>query len=106
MSKGKKVSGLGVLFGAAVGLAAGYWLNTEKGKIWRKKSTEDFNKWTSEQQEVLNEQYENLKSSTEEVLKKGEAYIQEAEVKFKEKINHAAKEAKMYAEKMEQETKF
>lgn len=103
-------SGFGFLLGALAGAAAGYWLNTTKGKLWRKQamasaeelsSSIDLEKYKETAKQKVDEysnlakqkadeyaglvqkEAEYLKSKVDEVSQKGKEFVEK-------KMNHSS----------------
>lgn len=65
-------SGLLFALGAAVGAAAGYFLNSDRGRKIRKESTEKISDWSDKAAENAQEVVDQSKHSAQQLLRKSE----------------------------------
>ena len=83
-----------LFLGLAAGAAAGWWLNSNKGRQWRK-STSD---WAQEKGEVLNEQVTQKMEQVKEDLKKNvdqtKEYVQQIGEKTQKVVNEKMEQLK------------
>lgn len=82
MANRKNNTGLAMIIGAAAGVAAGLWLNTTKGKLWRKKVSEQ----AKDASQVANEYAQTAKGT-----------VNEYSAKAKEQVNHISSTVKTEA---------
>lgn len=85
-------SGFAFLFGIAAGAAAGYWLNSNQGRQWRRDTSSKLEETGSQLQEKARQQVEHVKEGFNSALESGREYAGNIESTIKEKISRGSKE--------------
>ncbi|MCB0643680.1 MAG: YtxH domain-containing protein [Phaeodactylibacter sp.] len=93
MENRKRNNALLLALGAAAGAAAGWWLNTDKGRRFRKDSAEKINRWGEEMSEKASEKVADIKDGVQQTLSKGQDLVSQAGDAIKSKINVFANSA-------------
>jgi hypothetical protein len=83
-------SGWKFWFGLACGIAAGYYLNTEKGRQLRRDTSERVNQWSQDVSERARTGYENFSTKAGEALERSKNYADRTRSTLKDKIHQAA----------------
>ncbi len=83
--------GLLFLAGIAAGVTAGYWLNSDKGRKWRKSRTEELNNFGSNVSERASESIDQMKENLSTVVDKAKEGIHTAAGKGKEVMEKVEK---------------
>ncbi|GJM32226.1 MAG: hypothetical protein DHS20C18_12270 [Saprospiraceae bacterium] len=95
MDNNKGNSNWKLILGLATGAAAGWWLNSTKGRQWRKNTSEALSETGTQLNEQARIQLEKAQSSLETTIDKSREYIDELSQNVKGKIDefrHTAKD--------------
>lgn len=68
-------TGLGLIIGLAAGAAAGFWLNSNQGRKWRKDSMEKANEYGTVVKEAAQSGVEAVSSTMSSTVGKGKDYL-------------------------------
>jgi len=93
MSNSKKNSGLFWL-GLVAGAAAGYWLNSDRGRRFQKDTADKAKEYGSQIKETSQQQIEQLSSNVNQWIEQGQTYANDIQSVMKDKINTASSKAK------------
>jgi gas vesicle protein len=93
MSDNKNNRGLQLILGFAAGAIAGWWLNTDQGKAFRKNSADTVNQWGQNVGDVVTTQASHLQEGLKQTLANGQEMVAHAGQVIKERIQGASEEA-------------
>ena len=88
--------------GLAAGIAAGWYLNSEEGRQWRRQTAERLNEWTDEVNEIAQKEANQLSARASESLEKSKEYADTTRDKLKRKVKDASKSAEELIDKTEE----
>ena len=86
----KSGSGIALVIGALAGAAAGYWLNTTEGKLWRKRTSQQAKEFSND----LNHRSEELKQTAKQKAGKFSEDLKHASTDFQSKMKAEAEQMK------------
>lgn len=86
MSKQRRIFGLGLLAGTAIG----YWLNTEKGKAFRVDVAKTIGEYSDELSVIAKENTERLSGNLSTAMEDGQNWVAGAKGKLKASIHELA----------------
>ena len=89
MSKQRRIFGLGLLAGAAIG----YWLNTEKGKAFRKDVAQTIGDYSEEISAMAKENASRLSGDLATAMEDGQNWVSGTKGKLKTSIHDLAESA-------------
>lgn len=101
MNRDTKRDGLSFFIGLAAGAAAGWWLNSNQGRRWRKDTAERIEETGHQLQERASEQLENVKTGFNTALESGREYATEMGSTVKEKFTRGSKQVDHRLEQVE-----
>ncbi|MEL6924631.1 MAG: hypothetical protein AAFO94_11355 [Bacteroidota bacterium] len=77
-------SGWTFFIGAAAGAALGFWLNSDKGRIWRAETSQKVNETGQKISDGAAEQWETTKSSVNTAIDNSKSYVNQITDKAKD----------------------
>ncbi|MEM8527392.1 MAG: YtxH domain-containing protein [Bacteroidota bacterium] len=93
MSNQRRNNGLFWL-GLVAGAAAGYWLNSDKGRKFQQDTADRAKVYGSQIKENSQQQIEQLSSNVNKWIEQGQSYASDLQTVMKDKINTASAKAK------------
>lgn len=87
MNNRKNKSRLGIALSVAAGAVAGWWLNSEKGRKFRKDTAEKAVEIGAEVKETTKEQISNLSSSVKDAANRSQNFVANASDSIKSGLN-------------------
>jgi gas vesicle protein len=75
-----------IFLGLAAGAAAGYWLNSNRGRQWRKKNAEWVSETTQNLEEQAKNQFENVKEGVSHIVENARDYASTVGEKAKSQL--------------------
>ena len=101
MDNNKSNSNWKIILGLAAGAAAGWWLNSDKGRKWRKDTSEALSETGTKFNEQARIQLENAQASLEQTIEKSREYVDSMSNAVKGKIDEFRTTAKEKVEEVE-----
>jgi hypothetical protein len=95
MNNEKRNNRLFAFLGFAAGAAAGWWLNTDQGRAWRKDTSDKINEWGQEVSEKATLGADIVQETVKHTIDQGQSYVTQAGNVIKEKFDtfsHSAAE--------------
>ncbi|MEN0047963.1 MAG: YtxH domain-containing protein [Bacteroidota bacterium] len=93
MSNQRRNKGLFWL-GLIAGAAAGYWLNSDRGRKFQQDTAEKAKEYGSQIKETSQQQMEQLSNNVNKWIEQGQSYASDIQTVMKERINTASSKAK------------
>lgn len=93
MSNQRRNNGLFWL-GLVAGAAAGYWLNSDRGRKFQQDTADKAKEYGSQIKETSQQQIEQLSSNVNQWIEQGQTYASDIQTVLKERINTASSKAK------------
>ncbi len=101
MDNNKSNSNWKIILGLAAGAAAGWWLNSDKGRKWRKDTSEAMSETGTKLNEQAKVQLENAQASLEQTIEKSREYLDSMSTAVREKMDEFKSTAKEKVEEVE-----
>lgn len=78
--------GLGA--GIAAGVTAGLFLNSDEGRVWRKRTNKKVNKWGRKVAKNVQKEMDGFTTKATDLVGKTKDYTEKAKTTFKEKVEN------------------
>ncbi len=101
MNNNKSNSNWKLILGLAAGAAAGWWLNSDKGRKWRRDTSEAMSETGTKLNEQARVQLEAAQESLEQTIDKSREYLDSMSQTVKSKIDEFKSTAKGKVEEVE-----
>ena len=95
----KKNTGFALLFGMAAGAALGWWLNSDRGRAWRRNAADTVSDYSTQVSQKAAEGVEVAKETVSQAVEKGKVYADNVSEVLKEKATTYAENATNVVEK-------
>ncbi len=88
--------------GLAAGIAAGWYLNSEEGRRWRRQTSDRLNEWSSEMNEIAGREINQISAKASDSLEKSKGYADSTRNNLKQKVEKLSKAAEDLIDKTEE----
>ncbi len=88
--------------GLAAGIAAGWYLNSEEGRRWRRQAGDRLNEWGSEMNEIAEREMNQLSAKATESLERSKGFADSTRHNLKQKVEKLSRAAEDLIDKTEE----